>query len=97
MFILRKREQMTHQLFVPRQTNALYCAAFEEWATQFTNVKILSDQTTTNEVKTNSNPNHHTLSQMFPTLSLCLVCDLSFCVSSSARVDKGLLLACNSQ
>lgn len=30
-------------------TNALYCAAFEEWATQFTNVEILSDQTTTNE------------------------------------------------
>lgn len=35
---------------VPPQTNALYYAAFEEWATKFTNVKILSDQTTTNEV-----------------------------------------------
>uniref|UniRef100_A0A3Q3XAS6 Nucleotidyl transferase domain-containing protein n=1 Tax=Mola mola TaxID=94237 RepID=A0A3Q3XAS6_MOLML len=30
-------------------TNALYSAAFEEWASQFTNVKILSDQTTSNE------------------------------------------------
>lgn len=37
-------------LFSP-QTNALYCAAFEEWAAQFTNVKILSDQTTSNKVK----------------------------------------------
>ncbi|XP_026232906.1 uncharacterized protein zgc:136439 [Anabas testudineus] len=30
-------------------TNALYLAAFEEWAAQFTNVKILSDQTTSND------------------------------------------------
>ncbi|KAJ0070491.1 hypothetical protein NL108_011708, partial [Boleophthalmus pectinirostris] len=30
-------------------TNALYCAAFEEWATQFSNVKIISDDTRTNE------------------------------------------------
>lgn len=32
------------------QTNALYHAAFEEWASQFTNVKILNDQTRSNEV-----------------------------------------------
>lgn len=30
-------------------TNALYHAAFEEWASQFTNVKILSDGTTSND------------------------------------------------
>lgn len=30
-------------------TNALYCAAFEEWATQFSNVKIISDGTSNNE------------------------------------------------
>uniref|UniRef100_A0A671V241 Zgc:136439 n=1 Tax=Sparus aurata TaxID=8175 RepID=A0A671V241_SPAAU len=30
-------------------TNAVYHAAFEEWASNFTNVKILNDQTTTNE------------------------------------------------
>ncbi|XP_032385587.1 uncharacterized protein zgc:136439 [Etheostoma spectabile] len=30
-------------------TNALYHAAFEEWASQFTNVKILSDQTRSND------------------------------------------------
>ncbi|KAJ4932969.1 hypothetical protein JOQ06_029807 [Pogonophryne albipinna] len=30
-------------------TNAVYHAAFEEWASHFTNVKILSDQTTSNE------------------------------------------------
>ncbi|XP_041806494.1 glucose-1-phosphate adenylyltransferase [Chelmon rostratus] len=30
-------------------TNALYHAAFEEWASHFTNVKILSDQTRSNE------------------------------------------------
>ncbi|XP_072301300.1 uncharacterized protein [Eucyclogobius newberryi] len=30
-------------------TNALYRAAFEDWATQFSNVKIVSDGTTTNE------------------------------------------------
>nr|XP_046259298.1 uncharacterized protein zgc:136439 [Scatophagus argus] len=30
-------------------TNAVYQAAFEEWASRFTNVKILSDQTTSNE------------------------------------------------
>lgn len=51
---------------VPSQTNALYYAAFEEWATQFTNVKIVSDQTTTNEVKSNSNENQHTLTEIFP-------------------------------
>ena len=34
------------------QTNALYHAAFEEWASQFTNVKILSDQTRSNDVNT---------------------------------------------
>lgn len=44
--------QMTNHLFFSPQTNALYCAAFEEWATQFTNVEIISDQTTTNEVRT---------------------------------------------
>lgn len=32
------------------QTNAVYHAAFEEWASQFTNVKILSDQTRSNDV-----------------------------------------------
>nr|XP_019955294.1 PREDICTED: uncharacterized protein LOC109637409 [Paralichthys olivaceus] len=30
-------------------TNALYRAAFEEWAARFTNVKILSDQTRSND------------------------------------------------
>lgn len=30
-------------------TNALYCAAFEEWATQFSNVNIISDGTRSNE------------------------------------------------
>lgn len=30
-------------------TNALYCAAFEEWATQFSDVKIISDGTRSNE------------------------------------------------
>ncbi|XP_063744156.1 uncharacterized protein zgc:136439 isoform X3 [Eleginops maclovinus] len=30
-------------------TNAVYHAAFEKWASHFTNVKILSDQTTSNE------------------------------------------------
>lgn len=30
-------------------TNALYLRAFEEWATNFTNVQILSDQTTSND------------------------------------------------
>lgn len=50
-------------LFSP-QTNALYCAAFEEWAAQFTNVKILSDQTTTNEVK-NMDLNKMTVLKMF--------------------------------
>lgn len=30
-------------------TNALYCAAFEEWAIQFSNVKIISDGTRSNE------------------------------------------------
>lgn len=30
-------------------TNALYHAAFEEWASQFPNVKVLNDQTTSNE------------------------------------------------
>ncbi|KAF1382251.1 hypothetical protein PFLUV_G00141780 [Perca fluviatilis] len=30
-------------------TNALYHAAFEEWASHFTNVKILSDQTRSND------------------------------------------------
>ncbi|XP_056886333.1 glucose-1-phosphate adenylyltransferase isoform X2 [Takifugu flavidus] len=30
-------------------TNALYSSAFEEWASNLTNVKILSDQTTSNE------------------------------------------------
>uniref|UniRef100_UPI0037E831C9 glucose-1-phosphate adenylyltransferase n=1 Tax=Semicossyphus pulcher TaxID=241346 RepID=UPI0037E831C9 len=30
-------------------TNALYNAAFEEWASHFTNVKILSDQTKSND------------------------------------------------
>lgn len=30
-------------------TNALYCAAFEEWAKQFSNVKIISDGTRKNE------------------------------------------------
>lgn len=30
-------------------TNALYCAAFEDWATQFSNVKIISDGTRENE------------------------------------------------
>ncbi|XP_071384501.1 uncharacterized protein [Centroberyx affinis] len=30
-------------------TNALYQAAFEEWAAEFSNVKILSDQTRSNE------------------------------------------------
>ncbi|KAG7502110.1 mannose-1-phosphate guanyltransferase-like [Solea senegalensis] len=30
-------------------TNALYQAAFEEWAAQFTNVKIVSDQTRNND------------------------------------------------
>lgn len=30
-------------------TNALYHTAFEEWAAQFTNVKILSDQTRSND------------------------------------------------
>lgn len=32
------------------QTNALYRAAFEEWASHFTNVKILSDETRSNDV-----------------------------------------------
>lgn len=44
-------------LFSP-QTNAVYHAAFEEWASNFTNVKILNDQTTTNEVNA-------TLQQLF--------------------------------
>lgn len=30
-------------------TNALYHAAFEEWAAHFTNVRVLSDQTTSND------------------------------------------------
>lgn len=38
------------KLLCSPQTNALYLAAFEEWAAQFTNVKILSDQTTSNDV-----------------------------------------------
>lgn len=96
MFILKKRVN-DQPLFVPPQTNALYCAAFEEWATEYTNVKILSDQTTTNEVKTNSNQNHDALSQLFSTVYLSLDCDLSFCISSSARADWVLLLACGSQ
>lgn len=32
------------------QTNAVYYAAFEEWAAPFPKVQVLSDQTKTNEV-----------------------------------------------
>lgn len=44
--------QLTFFLFFssPSQTNALYHTAFEEWAAEFPNVKILSDQTRSNDV-----------------------------------------------
>uniref|UniRef100_A0A1A7Y2I5 Nucleotidyl transferase domain-containing protein n=1 Tax=Iconisemion striatum TaxID=60296 RepID=A0A1A7Y2I5_9TELE len=45
-------QALTRSGFVDRiyvVTNALYLDAFEEWASDFTNVQILSDQTKTNE------------------------------------------------
>lgn len=42
------------------QTNALYSAAFEEWASNLSNVKILSDQTTSNEVNKKRQSNYLT-------------------------------------
>lgn len=47
---LRMNELSPSLSTVLPQTNALYHAAFEEWAAHFTNVKILSDQTRNNDV-----------------------------------------------
>lgn len=37
-------------------TNELHRAAFEDWAAEFPAVRLLSDQTTSNDVKIPSNP-----------------------------------------